>query len=153
MCHFERSREVFTTKYLILRQAQDDIHSFTKFERMEFKKNPKLELKKNSTLYFMIGLTFILLLAFVAIEWKTYYHTKDWDLANLDVQDELIEEVPLIIEKLPPPPPPKIQSPPVIEIVEDDKEIIETLIESNEPDQDTEVMDVEDVDFVENPSR
>lgn len=118
---------------------------------MELKKNPKLELKKNSTLYFMIGLTVILLLAYVAIEWKTYYNTTDWDLASLDVQDELIEEAPMLIEKLPPPPPTKIQAPPVIEIIDDDEQKVETFIESSETDQDTEIVDVEDIDFAETP--
>ncbi|WP_420602694.1 energy transducer TonB [Flagellimonas sp.] len=115
---------------------------------MEFKKNPKLELKKNSTLYFMIGLTAILLLAYLAMEWKTYYPAFDNDFASLNPDKELIEEAPITFQKLPPPPPPKIQTPPVIEVVDDEEDIIETVIESNEPDQDTEVMDVEDVDFI-----
>ncbi len=118
---------------------------------MELKKNPKLELKKNSTLYFMIGLTLILLLSYVAVEWKTYYKTTDWDIASLDVQDDLIEEAPLLIQKLPPPPPPKIQAPPVIEVVDNDEDIIETVIESSEIDHETEIMEVEDVVFSKTP--
>nr|WP_299488351.1 energy transducer TonB [uncultured Allomuricauda sp.] len=117
---------------------------------MELKKNPKLELKKNSTLYFLIGLTAILLFAYVAIEWKTYYSTFDDDFARLSPDEELIEVAPITFQT-PPPPPPKIQAPPVIEIVPDDEEVIETVIESDEIDQNTEIMDVEDVEFVAPP--
>ncbi|MGX1928886.1 energy transducer TonB [Flagellimonas sp. 2504JD4-2] len=117
---------------------------------MELKKNPKLELKKNSTLYFLIGLTVILLLAYVAVEWKSYYKTPEI-AENLGTPDVLEEILPPVIKLPPPPPPPKIQAPPIIEVVPDDEEITETVIESNEPDQDTEIMDVEDVDFAEEP--
>jgi protein TonB len=115
---------------------------------MELKKNPNLELKRNNTLYFFIGMTVILLLAYLALEWKTYYSTDAWDNAGLKVQDELIEEVPLTFQKLPTPPP-KIQAPPVIEIVEDDKEVVETVIESTEPDQNTEIPSIDDIDVAE----
>ncbi|WP_298794313.1 energy transducer TonB [uncultured Allomuricauda sp.] len=112
---------------------------------MELKKNPKLELKKNSTLYFLIGLTAILLFAYVAIEWKTFYETPEF-VQNLNTPDSLDEVVPITFHT-PPPPPPKIQTPPVIEIAPDDEDIVETVIESNEPDQNTEIADIEDITF------
>ncbi|MFC4218660.1 energy transducer TonB [Flagellimonas marina] len=115
---------------------------------MELKKNPNLELKRNNTLYFFIGMTVILLLTYLALEWKTYYSTDVWDNAGLKVQDELIEEVPLTFQKLPTPPP-KIQAPPVIEIVEDDKEVVETVIESTESNPDTEITPLENIEFEE----
>ncbi len=111
---------------------------------MELKKNPKLELKKNSLLYFSIGMTTVLLLAYVALEWKTFYETPEF-AQNLDMPDDIDDVLPPVIINLPPPPPPKIQTPPVIEIVDDEKDIIETVIESNDINQDTEVVDVDEV--------
>lgn len=111
---------------------------------METKKRSNLQLEKNSGLYFLMGLTAILLFIYMALEWKTY-NKSDFNLASLDVTDELIEEVPLTIQKLPPPPPPKIQTPPIIEVIDDEEDIIETVIESNDINQDTEVIDIEDV--------
>lgn len=118
---------------------------------MELKKNPKLELKKNSTLYFLIGLTAILLFAYVAIEWKTYYPTFDDDFARLTPDEELNEVVPITFHT-PPPPPPKIQVPPIIEVVDNDDDIVETVIESNEIDQDTEIAKVDEINFIAPPT-
>ena len=117
---------------------------------MELKKNPKLELKKNSTLYFLMGLTAILLFAYVAIEWKTYYKTPEF-VQNLDTPDSLDEVVPLTFHT-PPPPPPKIQAPPIIEVVDNDEDIAETVIESNEIDQDTEIAKVDEINFIAPPT-
>ncbi|WP_437399005.1 energy transducer TonB [Flagellimonas lutimaris] len=112
---------------------------------MRPKKNPQLELRKNSKLYFMLGMTFILLLIYLALNWKTYYSDNNWDVGDLKVQDELIEEVPFLKIKLPDPPKPKIQSPPKIEIADDEDDIKETFIEPNDVDQDTKVVAIEDV--------
>ncbi|SNZ00904.1 energy transducer TonB [Flagellimonas pacifica] len=118
---------------------------------MEFKKNPKLELKKNSALYFLIGLTAILLFAYVALEWKTFYKTPEL-VQNLETPDGIDEILPPVLINLPPPPPPKIIAPPVIEIIADDDETkVETFIDSDDSNQDTEIMDVEDVVFVAPP--
>ncbi|PRX57817.1 energy transducer TonB [Flagellimonas meridianipacifica] len=114
---------------------------------METKKSRELQLERNSNLYFAIGLAAILALIYLALEWKTYYPSYD-EFAQLEITDELIEEVPITIQKLPPPPPPKIQTPPVIEIVPDEEDIVETVIESNEPDQDTEIADVSDIEVI-----
>ncbi len=104
-----------------------------------------MELRKNSKLYFMLGMTFILLLIYLALNWKTYYSDNNWDVGDLKVQDELIEEVPFLKIKLPDPPKPKIQSPPKIEIADDEDDIKETFIEPNDVDQDTKVVAIEDV--------
>lgn len=116
---------------------------------MRPKKNPQLELSKNSKLYFMLGMTFILLLIYLALNWKTYYSDNNWDVGDLKVQDELIEEVPFLKIKLPDPPKPKIQSPPKIEIADDEDDIKETFIEPNDVDQDTKVVAIEDVTVAE----
>ncbi|NAY92318.1 TonB family protein [Muricauda sp. JGD-17] len=115
---------------------------------METKKHPHLDLKRNSTIYFLMGLSLILLLAYVALEWKTYYPASDWDHTSLSIQDELIEEVPITkIELLKPKP--IIQAPPVIEIIEDDDKKIETIIEASNPNQDTEVIAVDNIEVAE----
>lgn len=111
---------------------------------MKPKKNQELDLRKNSILYFIIGLTAVLLLTYVALEWKSYQTSPYEDLAKLSLEDDLRENVPPTIQEFIPPPP-KIQTPPVIEIAPDDTDVVETVIEANEPDQDTEVVSVDDI--------
>lgn len=117
---------------------------------MELKKNQELELKKNSILYFSIGMTAVLLLAYVALEWKTFYETPEF-AQNSEKLNDIDEVLPPITINLPPPPPPKIQTPPVIEIIDDEEDMVETVIESNEPDQDTEIAKIDDIDFTKDP--
>jgi len=112
---------------------------------MDPKKNPQIELKRNSLLYFFVGMTLVLLMAYLALEWKTYYQNDSWDVGNLKVDKELIEDATILKLKLPDPPKLKIQAPPKIEIAENDEDITETFIEPNDVDQDTKVADVEDV--------
>lgn len=112
---------------------------------MEPKKNPKADVGRNSTLYFLIGLALMLFLTNYAINHKTY------DKSNIDIgqvtMDELDDEEIPITEQLqtPPPPPPPPAAPEVIEIVEDEQDVEETVIESTEADQETEIAKVEDV--------
>ncbi|MGW9685384.1 energy transducer TonB [Flagellimonas sp. 2504JD1-5] len=113
---------------------------------MEQKKNPKLELKKNSTLYFLMGLTAILLFAYVAIEWKTYYEIPEF-VQNLDTPDSLDEEPPITFHELKLPPP-KIQAPPAIEIVPDDPDIEDSVIASTETDHTTEIVPIDDIPVI-----
>jgi protein TonB len=110
---------------------------------MEPKKNPKADLTKNSSLYFVLGLAAVMLLTYVAFEWKTYDKTNEYD-TSMNVDDLLDEEVPMTEQlKTPPPPPP--QAPEIIEIVEDEEEVEETIIESTETSQDEEIIEVDDV--------
>lgn len=116
---------------------------------MKAKKNPKLEIGRNSSLYFAIGLNLMLLLSWRALEYKTY----DKDIVTLDVlnvESEIEEEIPIVNINTPPPPPPLpavIQE--SIQIVEDEEEVIETVIESTETDQndviEERIVDVGDV--------
>ncbi len=115
---------------------------------MQPKKNPKADLSKNSSLYFVIGLSVILLISWQAIEWKTY--EKDlYGYEALNVDDDDDEEVPITEQiKTPPPPPPPPPAPEVIEVVEDEEEVEETIIESTETDQEeiVEIVEVEEVE-------
>ena len=111
---------------------------------MEPKKNPKVDLTKNSSLYFVIGLSIVLLITWRVIEWKTYKNVYDYEALNVDNEDD--EDVP-ITEQLktpPPPPPPPPPAPVVIEVIEDEEEIEETVIESTETDEE-EIVEVVEV--------
>ena len=113
---------------------------------MQPKKNEKVDLTKNSSLYFVIGLSFILLVSWQAIEWKTYKKTYGYEALN--VEDDEDEEIPITeqIKTPPPPPPPPPPAPEVIEIVEDEEEVEETVIESTETDEEeiVEIVEVEE---------
>jgi len=112
---------------------------------MEPKKSDKVDLTKNSSLYFVIGLSLVLLISWQAIEWKTYKKTYDYEALNVEDDDD--EEIP-ITEQLktpPPPPPPPPPAPEVIEIVEDEEEV-EEVIESTETNEEEiiEIVEVEE---------
>ncbi len=113
---------------------------------MQIKKNPKADLTKNSNLYFAIGLAVILFISWRAIEWKTYDRSGyGYEALNIDDDDE--EEIPITEQiKTPPPPPPPPPAPEIIEVVEDEEEIEETIIESTETDQEeiVEIVEVEE---------
>ena len=117
---------------------------------MEPKKNPKADLTKNSSLYFVIGLACMLFLTWRAIEWKLY-DPDDYAYQALDVDDDLDEDVPITEQVLAPPPPPPPPAPEVIEIVEDEEIVEETIIESTETDQEEEIVEVEEVEVAEDP--
>ena len=111
---------------------------------MEPKKNPKVDLTKNSSLYFVIGLSIVLLITWRVIEWKTYKNVYDYEALIIDDDDD--EDVP-ITEQLktpPPPPPPPPPAPEIIEVIEDEEEIEETVIESTETDEE-EIIEVVEV--------
>lgn len=117
---------------------------------MEPKKNPKADLTRNSGLYFAIGMAVVLFLTWQGLEWKQYDKDEAFTY-KMDVDEELEEEIPITeMLKTPPPPPPPPAAPEVIEVVEDDKEIEETVIESTETSQD-DVVEVEEIVEVEEP--
>ena len=112
---------------------------------MQLKKNPNADLTKNSSLYFAIGLAVVLFISWQAIEWKTY-DKSGYGYEALNVDDEDDEEVPITEQiKTPPPPPPPPPAPEVLEVVEDEEEVEETIIESTETDQE-EIVEVEDIE-------
>jgi protein TonB len=82
----------------------------------------------------------------MTINWKVYDKSAiDIGLVNMDELDD--EEIPLLEQVVPPPPPPPA-APEVIEIVEDEEEVEETVIESTETDQEEE-MEIEDLEIEE----
>lgn len=117
---------------------------------MEPKKNPNADVGRNSALYFTIGLLLMLFLTHYAINHKTY-DKSNIDIGKLDLGEDLEEET-IVTEQLqtpPPPPPPPPAAPEVIEVVENEEEVEETVIESTETDQEEEIVEVEDVEVEE----
>ncbi len=114
---------------------------------MELKKNTKANVARNSSLYFAIGLALMLFLTNYAINYKTYDKAVI-DIGMIDMEEELDEEIPLTeqLRTPPPPPPPPPAAPEVIEVVEDEVEIEETVIESTEVDQEEEIVEVEEIE-------
>tara|TARA_B100000925_G_scaffold253083_1_gene205415 strand:- start:1362 stop:2063 length:702 start_codon:yes stop_codon:yes gene_type:complete len=108
---------------------------------MQPKKNPKVDLNKNSSLYFAIGLAVVLFIIWRGIEWKSYDKSA-YLYESLNVIDDDDEEIPITEQIKTPPPPPPPPAPEVIEVVEDEEEIEETVIESTETDQE-EIVEVE----------
>lgn len=106
---------------------------------MQPKKNPKVDLNRNRSLFFVISLCLVLFLSWKLIEWKTYDKTNyGYEALNVDAEDD--EDIP-ITEQIKTPP-----SPEIIEIVEDEEEVEETVIESTETDQEEIIEEVEVMD-------
>lgn len=113
---------------------------------MEPKKNPKADLTRNSSLYFLIGLVAILFISWRAIEWKKYDTSSSLQY-TMNIEQEAEEEIPITEQvKTPPPPPP---APEVIEVVEDEAEVEETVIESTETTQEEKIVEVKEVEVAE----
>ena len=111
-------------------------------------KNSKANVGRNSSIYFALGLVLMLLISYETINYKSY-EKSNIDIGSLDLEKDKEEEIPIIdLVKPPPPPPPPPAAPEVIEIVEDEEEIEETVIESTEVDQEEEI-EVEEVEVEE----
>ncbi len=118
-------------------------------KKMKIKKNPKKDLNPKSGLHFAVGMLLVLMLTYVALEWKSFYDEPDIEISMIP-DDELNEEVPITEFKLPDPPKPP-QAPPVLEVIENDEPIIESVIDIPESDQETEVLKLEDIEVAEEP--
>ncbi len=119
---------------------------------MRPKKNPKVDLSRNTGLYFSFGLCLMLFLTWQALEMKTY-ERQTFTIEDLAIQEDTEEDIPIVdLKNLPPPPPPP-SAPVLIEVIEDDSELVETIIESTETNADEviddAVVDVSDVEVEE----
>tara|TARA_A100001388_G_scaffold250183_1_gene211312 strand:- start:846 stop:1547 length:702 start_codon:yes stop_codon:yes gene_type:complete len=112
---------------------------------MRLKKNPEADLNNKSSFYFSIGLFLVLLVSWQAIEYKNY-DDDGYGYIALDVDDDDDEEIPITEQIKTPPPPPPPPAPEIIEVVEDEEEVEETIIESTETDQEEIVEEVEVVE-------
>lgn len=108
---------------------------------MEVKKNPNVDPKRNSSLYFLVGLTAVLLLTYVSIELKS--EDPRVEVEKLEITDNMMGEEEAVIltmppvQKLPPPPPP---APEVIQIVDNKQVIEDKKIETTEVDENKAVV-------------
>ena len=115
---------------------------------MEPKKTKKADLENKKGIFLQIGLVVVLGITLAAFEWSSRPNLESTlgELADMDLEEEIIpitrqQEV----KPPPPPPPPKVAD--VLNIVEDDVEIEdELIIEDAEADQD---MEIEIVEFEE----
>ncbi len=107
---------------------------------MEVKKTDKANLEKNRGLFLQLGYVFVLGVVLLAFEWGTRPSDLNslGELADMDLEEEII---PITRQNQPPPPPPPPpQTTEVINIVEDYVEIEdELLLDDTEADQDTEI--------------
>ena len=106
---------------------------------MHLKKNPQASLEDKKFTYVLIGLVFVLSICYVAFEWTekevTKYEVTDTDFIfeeEIDIQ-QTSQETP------PPPPPPAPVEVEVLNVVEDDVEVEEIQI-NTEDDKDVEVV-------------
>ncbi len=115
---------------------------------MEPKKTKKANLEDKRGIFLEVGLVIVLAIVLAAFEWSSRPNMENTlgELADMDLEEEIIpitrqQEV----KPPPPPPPPKVTE--VLNIVEDDVEIEdELIIEDAEADQD---MEIEIVEFEE----
>ena len=116
---------------------------------MEIKKNENAKLENYSKLFLQLGLVLSLLIVYLGMEYKVY--EREIDSLQGVMTEEVIEEIIPSTERIeqvkPPPPPPP--APEVIEIVQDQAEIEETVLESTETDEseavEIEITDIEEV--------
>jgi protein TonB len=117
---------------------------------MKRKKNPKSNLENYSKIFMQIGLVLALFITYAAIEKKTY----DRNIGVLGPTNMTaeIEEETVITERIEPvkpktPPPPALDK---IEIIDDEKKELETIIESTELNETeaVEIVDVKDVEVL-----
>ena len=106
---------------------------------MQLKKSPKASLEDKKLTYVLMGLVLVLSICYVAFEWTerevTKYEVSDTDFffeEEIDIQ-QTSQETP------PPPPPPAVQEVEVLNVVEDDVEVEEIEI-NTEDDKDVEVV-------------
>jgi protein TonB len=105
---------------------------------MEAKKSSKSNLENFSKMFMLLGLVLALLVAYGAIEMKSYDDNKEYvvDTSRRNIQEEEIPETEQKVEEIKPeeapPPPPVLEE---IEVVEDEKDIVETVVESTETTQ------------------
>ena len=106
---------------------------------MQLKKSPKASLEDKKFTYVLIGLVLVLSICYVAFEWTEKEVTKYVVTEDVAWQDEELDIQQTTQETPPPPPPPAPQEVEVLNVVEDDVEVEEIEI-NTEDDKDVEVV-------------
>ena len=116
---------------------------------LPIKKYPWAKLENYSFLFLQIGLVLVLFSTLVILEHKTYERIIN-DFEAVSINSDEIEELVIThrvqpkFETSPPPPPQTIE---ILEIVDNDKDITESSIESNETDESEAVEVTERIDI------
>ena len=110
---------------------------------MEVKKHHKHNIDKNSGIYFSLGLALVLFLTYLILEWKTYDNGQEWDIELSQVEELDLELVPVI--KAEKPKPKIVKAPPIIDIIENDEDKIETVVAATDVDQNTAVIPLDSI--------
>ena len=125
---------------------------FTKNQHgLNLKKHPKADVSRNGSIYFAVGLLLMLLVAYNAINYKSY-EKSNIDLGVLDMDE--IEEIDMVLinDVIPPPPPqPPAVIPLEIEIIDNEKDIIESEIAPTETDEADEILEIDEITVIEEP--
>lgn len=112
---------------------------------LPIKKYPWAKLENYSFLFLQIGLVLTLFCTLVVLEHKTYERIIE-DFTTVSINSDEMEEL-VITHRVQPkfttPPPPPPQTMEVLEIVDNDKDIVESIIDSNETDE-SEAVEVTD---------
>ena len=106
---------------------------------MQLKKSPKASLEDKKLTYVLMGLVLVLSICYVAFEWTEKEVTKYVVTEDVAWQDEELDIQQTTQETPPPPPPPAVQEVEVLNVVEDDVEVEEIEI-NTEDDKDVEVV-------------
>lgn len=105
---------------------------------MEVKKSPKADLENKRVIFTQIGLIVTLAIVFLAFEYKSY-DERSLDLMQRTAEDITEEIIPITEQKPPPPPPPPPRQVTVLQVVEDDVEVEESIEIDVETDQSEEI--------------
>ena len=101
---------------------------------MEIKKSPKADLEGKKTTWFLVGLVLILAAMFVAFEWtkRDVVITSDSGIVDVPFEEEMVPITQQEEPKQAPPPPeaPKVEE--VLQIADNDANVQESTIQSNE---------------------
>ncbi len=116
------------------------------------KKYIKADLNQYRSIFFLVGLVVVLFLTWQVLELKVSYKEKEEILSVVNVEDNTPLDIPITEKINLPPPPQPLAIPEVIEIVDDNEEVEESIIESTETNQEeaiTNIVKVDDVEVVE----
>ena len=117
---------------------------------MKPKKYPNIEVGRNNGIYFALGLNVMLLFTYLSLQYKSV-ETSETKIESIQMVQEFEEDIPIIDINMPPPPPapPALAAPEIITIVENTRDVEETVLESTETGQEDKievpVVQVEDV--------
>lgn len=117
---------------------------------MRSKKNPRSDINRNRSTYFLLGLMLVLLLTYLALEWKTY-STDNHRGLHAAYSKDITEEVPVTIQEIRKPLTKPLLAAVELEIRDDDEDIVETVIASTEPSPDNPTLAVDSIAVLELP--